>query len=149
MILVGDFDQMPPAVAEAIPITVMKLERSRNWRNRYSHDNRDLVTGARNRGAKIFTMARHMRLTSQHRSVDPDQTAFIRKMSQGHTVTKEDLQKLYKLLGEGPGGDKEFRFAPVIVSGNFEQMQTNYYQSLQWVKVHETKLVRWPRKLKD
>ena len=122
MILVGDFDQMPPAVAEAIPITVMKLERSRNWRNRYSHDHRDLVTGARNRGAKIYTMARHMRLTSQHRSVDADQTAFIRKMSQGHTVTKEDLQKLYKLLGEGPGGNKEFRFAPVIVSDNFERM---------------------------
>ena len=149
MILVGDFDQMPPAVAEAIPITVMKLERSRNWRNRYSHDHRDLVTGARNRGANFFTMARHMRLTSQHRSVDADQTAFIRKMSQGDTVTKEDLKKLYKLLGEGPGGDKEFRFAPVIVSGNFERMQTNYYQSLQWVKVHETKLVRWPRKIKD
>ena len=149
MLLVGDYDQMPPAVGESIPATVMKLERSKMWRGRFGHANRDLVTGASAAGARIFKMAEHIKLSTQHRSIDERQTALINKMREEQKVTKEDLREMYPLLGEGPDGDKAFQHATVIVTGNYERRLINDCQSERFARCNNTVIVRWPRKLKD
>ena len=149
VLLVGDYDQMPPAVGESIPTTVMKLERSKMWKRRFGHANRDLITGATAEGARIFKKAEYLKLTVQHRSIDERQTALINKMREEQRVTKEDLRDMYPLLGEGPDGDKNFQHATVIVTGNYERRLINDCQSKRFARCNNTVIVKWPHKLKD
>ena len=58
-----------------------------------------------------------MRLEQQHRSLDEDHTDLLVRMSRGEALTVKDLDN-YKILGEGDGGDADFKFATILVSCN-------------------------------
>ena len=120
MIMLGDFDQMKPVGASrTIPATIMKREadKKKKLKSITKRDSTNQVTTVGRNGLEVFKKARHMRLEQQHRSLDEDHTDLLVRMSRGEALTVKDLDN-YKILGEGDGGDADFKFATILVSCN-------------------------------
>ena len=129
VLLLGDFDQLPPVGGESIPATIMmreaqkrgSLQQYRQYRRKTSKFQITTVCG---NGAMLFKKARRIHLKTQHRSEDPDHTMLLDKMSKGHSVKPADLS-IYKTL---KAVDTDFQFATILTSANREKHEFNMLQ---------------------
>ena len=149
VVLLGDFDQLPPAGGLSIPELAMLIEREKHLGGKGTslihNKKRHAITSIVRQGVEQFTRARHIRLTTQHRSEDPDHTRLLERMSRGEVIGPEDLIN-YKTLSSS---DKEFEFATILTPGNRERHEFNNIQSKRWAARHGTNVVRWPRRMRE
>ena len=143
VIFLGDYDQLPPVIGDSIPTTIVNLHRTSNNLNFLQ---RRQALSVATRGATLFQNIQHLKLTEQHRSVDPSHTRFIQSLARTGQVSTEEMKKLYKPLAKE---DEQFRHATIIVSGNYERHVINMEQSKRWAQSHKTHVLRWRRKLKE
>ena len=148
VILLGDFDQLPPVGGDSIPSTIMKREEKRRTsRRQYTRRGDPLqITTAAGMGAKLFKEASHIRLTTQHRSEDEEHTLLLNRMSAGETLDSNDLE-LYSMMSDD--SDDNFRFATILTTGNRERHEFNMLQSKKWAQFYNTNTIRWRRKIRD
>ena len=146
VILLGDFDQKPPTSGgkgNTLPGSVMQYFEQKceplNWKSAEK-------LGLSQMGGYLFTKFRHIKLTSQHRSGDPEHMAVINKMSRtGVGPTIRELKSTYKKLSAEDLASDDFRFATTIVTGNLERREINAVQAKRWAKHHGVNTIRWPR----
>jgi len=55
--------------------------------------------------------------------------------------------KSYKSLTSEDINSEDFRFAPIIVTGNYERHELNAFQARLWALYHNTHVIRWKRQL--
>ena len=114
VVLLGDFNQLPPAGGFSIPEVAMIIEKHRlseRGGDTITHNKRNYaITTIIRQGVEHFTSARHIKLTTQHRSEDPEHTKLLERMSMGDTIGPGDLNN-YKTLN---GNDKDFEFATIL-----------------------------------
>ena len=134
VVLLGDFDQLPPAGGFSIPELAMLIEKDRcaggaGDGDSITHRNKKYaITTVVRQGVNHFTSAKLIKLTTQHRSEDEQHTKLLDKMSKGHQIDMGDL-KNYKTLSHN---DKEFEFATILTPGNRERHEYNNIQSKRW-----------------
>ena len=155
IVLLGDFDQLPPAGGLSIPQISMIIEEQKNassikrmMRRRRipARSKKDLeLTSITRQGVEQFTGAIHINLTEQHRSEDQEHTDLLGRMSAGETIGPEDL-KDYKTLS---ADDFSYEFATILTPGNKERHEFNNIQSQRWAKKYKTQVVRWARREKN
>ena len=146
VILLGDFDQKPPTSGgkgNTLPGSVMQYFEQKceplNWKSAEK-------LGLSQMGGYLFTKFRHVKLTSQHRSGDPEHMAVINKMSRtGVGPTIRELKSTYKKLSAEDLASDDFRFGTTIVTGNLERREINAVQAKRWAKHHGVNTIRWPR----
>ena len=102
IILLGDFDQLPPAGGLPIPELAMHIEGEKYSNDKYRRifygDKKELeLTSVSRQGVEQFIRASLINLTEQHRSEDQEHTDLLCKMSAGESIGPEDL-KNYKTL---------------------------------------------------
>ena len=155
VVLLGDFDQLPPVGGTSIPELAMTMLQ-RNIDNTghgkmnaplllNKKDDEANITSIARRGVEVFLKANHVKLTRQHRSEDRDHTELLNRMSNGEAITPGDFDT-YKLLG---ALDKEFEFATILTPGNRERLEFNWMQSLRWAHQNNTNVVRWHKRIKE
>lgn len=149
IVLLGDFDQLPPAGGFSIPEFAMLVEKHRcNGESGDSiiHNKKKYeVTTVIRQGVEQFTKAKLINLTTQHRSEDLEHTRLLEKMSNGHQIGVDDLRN-YKTLSSK---DKAFEFATILTPGNRERHEYNNIQSIRWAKKYKTNVLRWQKRTKE
>ncbi|EJK60414.1 hypothetical protein THAOC_19240, partial [Thalassiosira oceanica] len=143
VIFLGDYDQLPPVMGDSIPTTIVNLHQRSNDLD-FLRRRRALTVATR--GATLFRDTQHLKLTEQHRSVDPSHTRFIQDLATTGEISIDEMKQLYKPLAKE---DEEFRHATTIVSGNYERHVINLEQSKRWAQSHKTHVLKWRRKLKE
>ena len=157
VVLLGDFDQLPPVGGISLAAEVMQYEEAK-FKKKISTDNDEdildeILSGQldpkkcfdlKTAGVLLFQRVKHIKLTEQHRSKDPEHTALLQKMSSQGSLHPRHL-KLYKDLSE-EDMKGEFSFATMVVTGNAERHALNAIQAKRWASHHKTKVVRWFRK---
>ena len=150
VVLLGDFDQLPPVCGKSIPEIAMLIEQERcssgggNIR-RMPHSKKHFeITSVVRQGVQLFTDAKHINLTEQHRSEDQEHTDLLLKMSSGANLCPDDL-KDYKLLSSE---DRDFEFATILTPGNRERHEFNSIQSQRWALKKKTNVIRWRKKIR-
>ena len=143
VIFLGDYDQLPPVMGDSIPTTIVNLHQRSNDLD-FLQRRRALTVATR--GSTLFRDTQHLKLTEQHRSVDPSHTRFIQNLARTGEISIEEMKKLYKPLTKE---DEQFRHATIVVSGNYERHVINMEQSKSWAQSHKTHVLKWRRKLKD
>jgi len=157
VVLLGDFDQLPPVGDDSLACAAMKYEEAK-FKKKISTDNDEdildeILSGQldpkkcfdlKTAGVLLFQRVKHIKLTEQHRSKDPKHTALLQKMSSDGSLHPRHL-KLYKDLSE-EDMNGEFSFATMVVTGNAERHELNALQAKRWASHHKTKVVRWFRK---
>ena len=146
VILLGDFDQKPPTSGgkgNTLPGSVMQYFEQKceplTWKSAEK-------LGLSQMGGYLFTKFRHIKLTSQHRSGDPEHMTVINKMSRtGVGPTIRELKSTYKKLSAEDLASDDFRFATTIVTGNLERREINAVQAKRWAKHHGVNTIRWQR----
>ena len=160
VVLLGDFDQLPPVGGDSLAGAAMKYEETECKRRRGGlvADDENIeaaLSGAQSAangldlktaGVLLFEKAKFIKLTEQHRSKDPEHTALLKKMSSEGRLHPMHL-KLYKDLSP-EDVDGEFSFATMVVTGNAERHELNALQAKRWSLQHNTTVVRWPRQYK-
>ena len=152
VVMLGDFDQLPPVGGWSLAKSAMKYMESTFQRRRntigLSNESGSEFSNTNIAGMKLFKDAVYIKLTQQHRSKDPEHTALLNKMSTTGSISVKDL-KQYKLLSEEDMTDEAgFRFATIIVTGNRERLELNASQAQKWAGHYQTNVVRWFRKFK-
>ena len=161
VVLLGDFDQLPPVGGDSLSGAAMKYEEAVCKKEASSADDceEDLTAflsghfdpkkcvDLKTAGVLLFQRVKHIKLTEQHRSKDPEHTALLQKMSSQGRLHPRHL-KLYKDLSEEDMKDEdgEFAFATMVVTGNAERHELNALQAKRWASRHNTKVMRWFRK---
>ena len=164
VVILGDFDQLPPVGGSSLAGAAMKYEEEQFKRatrsSTHGTDNRVMqaflegnnmdksidITAA---GVLLFERVRYIRLTAQHRSKDPRHTAFLNEISSSGRINTQRL-KDYKLLSASDMSfDGDFSFATMVVTGNAERHELNAIQAKRWAAQRNTKVVRWFRKRQD
>jgi len=149
VILLGDFEQKPPTAggqSGTLPGSVMRhIEEEGeplDWRSGQ--------LSLTQMGGYLFTRFRYVKLTSQHRSGDPKHMAVINKMSDaGAGPAVQELKDTYKELSSEDLESDDFRFATVLVTGNYERRQINAWQAKRWAVYHGVNVVRWARNRRE
>ena len=155
VVLLGDFDQLPPVGGTSIPELAMTMLQ-RNIDNTghgkmnaplflNKKDDEANITSIARRGVEVFLKANHVKLTRQHRSEDRDHTELLNRMSNGESVTPGDFDT-YKLLR---ASDKDFEFATILTPVNREWQEFNHIQANRWARKHRTNVVRWPKRIRE
>ena len=149
VVVLGDFQQLPPAGGPSIPEVAMMIEKEKylgETRGKTMYKKKQFeVTTIITQGVRLFTNATHIKLTTQHRSEDQSHTNLLEKMSTGQSLCEKDFD-LYKTLDES---DKDFEFATILTPGNRERHEFNDIQAKRWAKRHNTNVLRWPRRIND
>lgn len=146
VVLLGDFDQLPPAGGPSIPEVAMMTTRMEYVKGVPVHKRRkyDITTVIR-QGVELFTKAKLIKLSTQHRSEDPEHTHLLERMSGGQSIGINDLRNYKTLSAE----DREFEFATILTPGNRERHEFNNLQGKRWAEKHGTNVIRWQRKMKE
>ena len=153
VVLLGDFDQLPPVGGDSLAGAVMKYEEERYKKNTgagpdaaISLEQRDVgkCLDIKTTGIMLFGQVRYIKLTTQHRSKDPEHTSLLTRMSSDGTFHSRRLSS-YKSLSQ-KDMDQEFAFATMVVTGNAERHELNALQAKRWASKNNTKVVRWFRK---
>ncbi|KAL7552147.1 hypothetical protein ACHAWF_015363 [Thalassiosira exigua] len=149
VVLLGDFDQLPPAGGPSLPEVAMMIQKEKYMGNRVGHMTRNKkhfeITSVVRQGVELFTKATHIRLQTQNRSEDEAHTRLLQKMCARGTISHEDLKE-YKSLSQD---DKEFEFATILTPGNRERHEFNNIQARRWAKQHKTNVIRWKRRIQE
>ena len=157
VVLLGDFDQLPPCGGSSLAGAAMKYEEEECKKGATDKsDEEAFVSGKRGdcvnvkaAGILLFERAKYIKLTQQHRSKDPEHTALLERVSRCGKFHKRDLDN-YEALSEQDMSDSgEFSFATMVVTGNAERHELNAIQAKRWASQHNTKVVRWFRKRLD
>ena len=150
VIIVGDFDQKPPTAGGkggTLPGVVMQYIEQEGKPMTWKTSEKLSPTQM---GGFLFSKFRYIKLTSQHRSGDPEHMEVLNKMSQtGVGPTVQDLKSTYKKLSAEDLANDDFRFATTIVTGNAERREINAWQSKRWAEYHGINTVRWSRARED
>ena len=116
VIIVGDFDQKPPTAGGkggTLPGVVMQYIEQEGKPMTWKTSEKLSPTQM---GGFLFSKFRYIKLTSQHRSGDPEHMEVLNKMSQtGVGPTVQDLKSTYKKLSAEDLANDGFRFATTIV----------------------------------
>ena len=147
IIMLGDFDQLPPAGGCTIPEVAMQIEREKYFKcgglRRLAFGKKEYeITSVVSQGVEQFTRATLINLTEQHRSEDQEHTELLNRMSAGDSIGPEDLRN-YKILCKE---DKDFEFATILTPGNRERHEFNKIQSNRWAMKHGTNVIKWPKR---
>ena len=146
LVMLGDFDQLPPAGGPSLPELAMMIEKERRTGNRVFYNKKNFeITSIVRQGAELFKRAYHIKLTEQHRSEDEEHTNLLERMSNGETIGPEDLS-VYKTISHN---DTEFEFATILTPGNRDRHDYNNIQSQRWAHRHQTNIIRWPRRIRN
>ena len=70
----------------------------------------------------------------------------VMKLAAGHSVTWEDLS-IYKTLSRNDAKEKEWQFAPILVSNNRERMDIVHQKALLFARLHNTYVFKWRNKV--
>ncbi len=104
------------------------------------------VRGMVHHGCKLFSGLERYHLPEQRRSEDPVHMKFVKKLASGRQITWEDLAP-YKALRRSDAEDKEWLFAPVLVSSNRERMEIVRVKAALFAKLHSTYVFKWRNKV--
>ena len=158
VVLLGDFDQLPPVGSISLAGEVMKYEEEQFGKKTDDDDEERDVSAMfttnsttkcinlRKAGLLLFERVKYIKLTEQHRSKDPVHTALLQKMSIDGRLHPRHLEKYKSLSKEDMSGDGEFSFATMVVTGNAERHELNSLQARRWATHNNTKVIRWFRK---
>ncbi|KAL7549421.1 hypothetical protein ACHAWF_014405, partial [Thalassiosira exigua] len=149
VVLMGDFDQLPPAGGPSLPDVAMMIQKESYLGNGVGNMSRNKkhfeIASVVRQGVELFTKAIHIRLSTQNRSEDKEHTHLLQKMSERGTITADDLRE-YKTLSQH---DRDFEFATILTTGNNERHKLNNIQARRWAVHHNTNAVRWKRKIRE
>jgi hypothetical protein len=152
ILLLGDFDQLPPVGSDSIVQVAMKhmeqelgIERPGKKKKKKE----DIPFGVSLKGIELFKQFQLVELTEQHRSEDANHTSLLKKMSKTGRVTVDDLKQYRELSQDDMLSDDDFRFATIIVTGNCERLDLNASQAQRWASDYGTNVVRWNRKRRE
>ena len=142
VVLLGDFDQLPPVGGSPLPKKVMEeYDRLKVKKGG--------VGGVDMEGIRLFLKASYVKLTQQHRSKDPKHSELLCKMSESGCISVEMLKNYKMLSEEDMSGDDGFGFGTIIVTGNEERHELNTLQSQRWASHYGTHIIRWRRKINE
>ena len=146
LVMLGDFDQLPPAGGPSMPEVAMMIEKEKHLGGGLRYKSKKFeVTSIIRQGVELFKRAHHIRLSVQHRSEDEHHTHLLERMSGGKPIGPEDLAE-YKTLSSD---DHDFEFATILTPGNRERHEFNNTQARRWAKRYGTNTVRWPRRIRE
>ena len=95
------------------------------------------------RGCHLFSRFKRFHLYEQQRAAnDPIHNSFVQKLSAGNKIELQDIKK-YKHLDKKDIQQKEWRFAPILVSTNIERLSIIRYRACLWAKEHKTYVFKW------
>jgi len=159
VVLLGDFDQLPPVGGSSLAGAAMKEEEEECTNAIKVNDDglNDFLSGRqlgtcldiKAAGILLFERAKYIKLTQQHRSKDPKHTAFLDEISSSGRINTQRLKNYKSLSEKDMSEDGDFAFATMVVTGNAERHELNAIQAKRWASQHNTKVVRWFRKRKD
>jgi len=159
VVLLGDFDQLPPVGGSSLAGAAMKYEEKECKKAAKANDDGldDFLSGRgvatsldiKAAGILLFERAKYIKLTQQHRSKDPEHTALLERVSRRRKFHKRDLDSYKELSEQDMSENGEFAFATMVVTGNAERHELNAIQAKRWASQNNTKVVRWLRKRQD
>jgi len=159
VVLLGDFDQLPPVGGSSLAGAAMKYEEKECKKAAKANDDGldDFLSGRgvatsldiKAAGILLFERAKYIKLTQQHRSKDPEHTALLERVSRCRKFHKRDLDNYEALSEQDMSENGEFAFATMVVTGNAERHELNAIQAKRWASQNNTKVVRWLRKRQD
>jgi len=159
VVLLGDFDQLPPVGGNSLAGAAMKYEEQECTKAAKANDDEldDFLSGKgvatgldiKAAGVLLFERAKFIKLTQQHRSKDPKHTALLERISRDEKIHYRALVDYKSLSEQDMSEDGEFAFATMVVTGNAERHELNAIQAKRWASQHNTKVVRWFRKRQD
>ena len=92
------------------------------------------ITSVARQGVERFVSAKHIQLTTQHRSEDEKHTDLLNRMSAGECICSSDLEDYQELSPE----DTDFQFAAIVTPVNTERHEFNHkIQSTRWAKKYK------------
>ena len=156
IIMLGDFDQLPPIGGSSLPhLSTVLLEKKyqQNHHIFYTKQSRqqkvEIDSTLCRRGVKLFQQAGHLTLHTQHRCKnDVKHMANLTKMRSGSNMMPSDLD-LYKTLSVSNLKDiTELLYATIIVTGNYERQELNRLVASMWAHNFGTHVIRWKKKIK-
>ena len=159
VVLLGDFDQLPPVGGNSLAGAAMKYEEQECTKAAKANNDEldDFLSGKgvatgldiKAAGVLLFERAKYIKLTQQHRSKDPKHTALLERISRDEKIHYRALVDYKSLSEQDMSEDGEFAFATMVVTGNAERHELNAIQAKRWASQHNTKVVRWFRKRQD
>jgi len=162
VVLLGDFDQLPPVGGDSLAGAAMKYEETLCKKGDDPIDDGEDIGAAlsgnvdskrcsslKRSGIQLFERVKYIKLTEQHRSKDPEHTALLEKMSTDGSLHPIHLKLYNDLSGQDMDlKNGEFAFATMVVTGNAERHKLNAMQAKRWASHHNTTAVRWRRQCK-
>lgn len=95
------------------------------------------------RGCKLFSELERYHLTEQRRAKDDSvHMDFLKKLASGLDISWRDL-KPYKTLDCIDAQEKEWQFAPILVSSNRERLEIVHQKAVLFAKLHKTHVFKW------
>ncbi len=98
-------------------------------------------------GVELFKKAGYIKVTVQNRSKDKEHTKLLNKMSAGKRISPNDLKMYQSPTREYIEKETEFMFATIITAGNRERTEINMNQAKRWVRIYQSTLVQWEKRL--
>jgi hypothetical protein len=163
VVILGDFDQLPPVGSSSLAGAAMKYEEEQfkkatrgstqcsddDMRSFLDGNSMDKSIDITTAGVLLFERVRYIKLTAQHRSKDPQHTSFLNDISKRGRINTQRLKRYKALTPSDMSLGGEFSFATMVVTGNAERHELNAIQAKRWALQHNTKVVRWFRKRQD
>ena len=163
VVILGDFDQLPPVGGSSLAGAAMKYEEEQfkkatrgstqcsddDMQSFLDGNSMDKSIDIATAGILLFERVRYIKLTAQHRSKDPQHTAFLNDISSSGRINTQRLKRYKALSSSDMSFGGEFSFATMVVTGNAERHELNAIQAKRWALQHNTKVVRWFRKRQD
>lgn len=98
-------------------------------------------------GCRLFSSFRRFHLWEQNRaSQDPKHTDFVQRLSSGRPISLADILQYNTLTRADIAEDKEWKYAPLLVSTNLERLNITREKSRLWAVEHGTYVFKWRTK---
>ena len=147
VMFVGDFMQLPPTGGHSLISTAVTMaEKDCKHENVRKGLKKNLITKEKNTalygklkigtalrtGTELFCKAQLFELTTQNRCPNDQQHVdFIEKMRRGESIELSDLQR-YKRLTREDMKNRDWKFAPILVSTNRERLDFTLLQAQEF-----------------
>ena len=98
-------------------------------------------------GCSLFKDFERFHLAEQQRaSEDTQHTNFVKNLASGRQIKVEDITA-YKEFTEDVAKQKEWMFAPVLVSTNLERLNISRLKARLWARENITHVLKWKCRL--
>ena len=120
-----------------------KMKKTRKKNKKETEVNRFKPSSIAYQGCYLFSRFVRFHLFEQQRAAsDPVHNAFVQKLSAGNKIELESIKK-YENLNKKDIQQRDWKFAPILVSTNIERLSIIRYKASLWAKEHKTYVLKW------